>query len=259
MAHKARKRFGQNFLHDYAIIYNILTNIQVNAGEHWVEIGPGLGAITKPLLQQNISLDVVELDNDLVTFLNGKFSNLEHFTIHNADALQFDFSSLAKKDEKIRIIGNLPYNISTPLLFYLVNNAYCIEDMHFMLQKEVADRLCAKPGSKKYGRLSVMMQYHCEIEQIFDVAPESFNPIPKVMSTMVKLIPHQTPPVYVNDISLLNKVVTIAFTQRRKTIKNSLKKLLSKEHLLAINIDPTLRAECISLAEFALISQHVTL
>jgi len=255
MTHKARKRFGQNFLQDHNIIYNILSNIQARKEDHWVEIGPGLGAITEPLLQENIELDVVELDRDLVKFLDDKFKNKANFTIHSADALKFDFSTLAKEGEKLRIIGNLPYNISTPLLFHLLDNAFCIEDMHFMLQKEVVNRICAEPGSKRYGRLSVMIQYYCETELIFDVPPESFNPVPKVMSAIVKLIPHEKPPVKVDDILVLNKVVTTAFSQRRKTLRNSLKTLITEEQIIALGINPTLRAESITLSEFALISQ----
>ena len=254
MKHKARKRFGQNFLQDHNIIYNILSNIHAQNDEHWVEIGPGLGAITEPLLQKNVTLDVVELDRDLVKFLQDKFNNNPNFTIHSADALKFDFAAIAKAGEKLRIIGNLPYNISTPLLFHLLDNAYCIEDMHFMLQKEVVDRICAEPGSKKYGRLSVMIQYHCETECVFDVPPESFDPIPKVMSSIVKLIPHNEPPVEIQSIERLNKGVTTAFSQRRKTIRNSLKKLFTEEQIVALEIDPTLRAESISLAEFARLS-----
>jgi 16S rRNA (adenine1518-N6/adenine1519-N6)-dimethyltransferase len=254
MKHKARKRFGQNFLHDHNIIYNILSNIQAQEGEHWIEIGPGLGAITEPLLQQNVTLDVVELDRDLVKFLQDKFTDKKNITIHSADALNFDFSALAKTDEKLRIIGNLPYNISTPLLFHLLDSAYCIEDMHFMLQKEVVDRMCAGPGSKKYGRLSVMIQYYCDTECVFDVPPESFNPIPKVMSSIVRLIPHNKPPVEIQTIEKLNKVVTTAFSQRRKTIRNSLIKLFTEEQIVALEIDPTLRAESISLSEYAKLS-----
>ncbi|MFW5443815.1 MAG: 16S rRNA (adenine(1518)-N(6)/adenine(1519)-N(6))-dimethyltransferase RsmA [Methylococcaceae bacterium] len=258
MTHTARKRFGQNFLQDHNIIYNILSNINAQTGEHWVEIGPGLGAITEPLLQKDITLDVVELDRDLVKFLQDKFNTHKNFTIHSADALKFDFAALAVQDQKLRIIGNLPYNISTPLLFHLLNNAYCIEDMHFMLQKEVVDRICAEPGSKKYGRLSVMIQYYCETESIFDVPPESFNPIPKVMSSIVKLTPHEKPPVEIQTIKKLNTVVTTAFSQRRKTIRNSLKKIITEEQITALDIDPTLRAESISLAEFALLSHLIT-
>lgn len=259
MNHKARKRFGQNFLHDHNVIYNILSNLQAQSTEHWVEIGPGLGAITEPLLQKQVTLDVIELDRDLVSFLHKQFDHYENLTIHSADALRFNFASLAKNGEKLRIIGNLPYNISTPLLFHLLDNADCIEDMHFMLQKEVVDRICANPGTKKYGRLSVMMQYFCDTELVFDVSPESFDPIPKVTSAIIKLSPHQKPPVEIEDIKKLNKVVTTAFSQRRKTIRNSLKTLITEEQLLSLKIDPTLRAESISLAEFALLSYLVNL
>jgi 16S rRNA (adenine1518-N6/adenine1519-N6)-dimethyltransferase len=254
MVHIPRKRFGQNFLHDYNIIYNILSSIQAKPGEHWVEIGPGQGALTEPLLKEGIRLDVVELDRDLVVLLREKFKQYDNLQIHSADALRFDFSALAEDDKKLRIIGNLPYNISTPLMFHLLDNAYCIEDMHFMLQKEVVDRICAAPGSKKYGRLSVMMQYYCATELLFDVPPESFDPTPKVMSAIVRLVPHQQPPVQVNDIAKLNRVVTQAFSQRRKTLRNSLKKLITEEEIAALNIDPALRAETISLADFARLS-----
>ncbi len=252
--HKARKRFGQNFLQDHNIIYQILANIQAQSGEHWVEIGPGLGAITEPLLQQQVVLDVVELDRDLVTVLQQKFAEYENFTIHSADALNFDFTALASEQQAIRVIGNLPYNISTPLLFHLVESACCIQDMHFMLQKEVVDRICAEPGSKKYGRLSVMMQYYCMTDLIFDVPPESFDPIPKVMSSIVRLTPHEKPVVQLNDIATLNTVVTTAFSQRRKTIRNSLKNLLTEQQISAVDIDPGLRAETLSLEEFARLS-----
>jgi 16S rRNA (adenine1518-N6/adenine1519-N6)-dimethyltransferase len=254
MAHTPRKRFGQNFLHDHTIIYNIISSIQAKADQHWVEIGPGQGALTEPLLKQGVRLEVVELDRDLVVLLREKFKQYSNLQIHSADALRFDFSSLAGEGKKLRVIGNLPYNISTPLMFHLLNNASCIEDMHFMLQKEVVDRICAAPGSKKYGRLSVMMQYYCATELLFDVPPESFDPAPKVMSAIVRLVPHRQPPVTVNDIAKLNRVVTQAFSQRRKTLRNSLKKLIAEEEIAALGIDPTLRAENISLAEFASLS-----
>ena len=179
-------------------------------------------------------------------------------TIHSADALKFDFSALAKPEEKLRIIGNLPYNISTPLLFHLLENASCIADMQFMLQKEVVDRICAAPGSKKYGRLSVMMQYYCTTECLFDVFPESFDPAPKVMSAVIKLIPHPKPPVVVNDLAVFKQVVTQAFSQRRKTLRNSLKKLISEDCLVSLGIDPVARAETISLLEFANLSNWLT-
>ncbi|WP_262964309.1 16S rRNA (adenine(1518)-N(6)/adenine(1519)-N(6))-dimethyltransferase RsmA [Methylobacter psychrophilus] len=254
MTHTPRKRFGQNFLHDHNIIYSILSSLQAKPGQHWVEIGPGMGALTEPLLQQKLRLDVVELDRDLVVLLKDKFKQHDNLQIYSADALKFDFSALAKDNEKLRIIGNLPYNISTPLMFHLLNNASCIEDMHFMLQKEVVDRICAAPGSKKYGRLSVMMQYFCATELLFDVPPESFDPAPKVMSAIVRLVPHQQPPVKVNDMTKLNRVVVQAFSQRRKTLRNSLKKLIDEDVIIALNIDPTLRAEALSLNDFAKLS-----
>lgn len=254
MTHAPRKRFGQNFLHDHAIIDTILASIQAKPGEHWVEIGPGMGALTKPLLAKGIRLDVVELDRDLVALLKDKFTPHDNLKIHSADALRFDFTALADAEEKLRVIGNLPYNISTPLMFHLLDNAHCIRDMHFMLQKEVVDRICAAPGNKRYGRLSVMMQYYCVTEHLFDVPPESFDPAPKVMSAIVRLIPHHKPPVDVENVAKLNRVVTEAFSQRRKTLRNSLKKLISEEQIAALDIDPTLRAEAIPLSDFAKLS-----
>lgn len=254
MAHIPRKRFGQNFLHDHRIIYNIIASIQARPGEHWVEIGPGQGALTEPLLKEGVHLDVVELDRDLVALLREKFKQHDRLRIHSADALKFDFASLAEDGRKLRVIGNLPYNISTPLMFHLLDNAACIQDMHFMLQKEVVDRICAAPGSKKYGRLSVMMQYYCATELLFDVPPESFDPPPKVISAIVRLIPHPQPPVQVRDVAKLNKVVTQAFSQRRKTLRNSLKTLIAEQDIEALNIDPTLRAEMIALSDFAKLS-----
>lgn len=254
MAHIARKRFGQNFLHDQSVIGQIIAFCEVKAGQHWVEIGPGQGALTAPLLWAGVNLDVVELDRDLVALLKQKFSGHEHFNIHSADALKFDFAALAKAGEKLRVVGNLPYNISTPLMFHLLASAQCIEDMHFMLQKEVVERLCAEPGSKQYGRLSVMMQYHCETEHLFDVPPESFSPAPKVMSSIVRLTPHRQPPVRVENLANLNRLVAQAFSQRRKTLRNSLKTLISEQDLDALSIDSKLRAENLTLAEFARLS-----
>ena len=253
MTHTPRKRFGQNFLHDHNIIYNILSSLQAKPEQHWVEIGPGQGALTEPLLKLGLQLDVVELDRDLVALLKEKFKHTE-LKIHSGDALKYNFAALAIDNEKLRIIGNLPYNISTPLMFHLLDNAFCIEDMHFMLQKEVVDRICAVPGSKKYGRLSVMMQYHCATELLFEVPPESFDPAPKVMSAIVRLVPHQTPPVQVNDMVKLNKVVTQAFSQRRKTLRNSLKKIIDENAIINLDIDPTSRAEVLTLDDFARLS-----
>ncbi|WP_198246372.1 16S rRNA (adenine(1518)-N(6)/adenine(1519)-N(6))-dimethyltransferase RsmA [methane-oxidizing endosymbiont of Gigantopelta aegis] len=247
--HKARKRFGQNFLTDDAIISNLLGHLQISENQHWVEIGPGLGALTAPLLAENIQLDVVELDRDLVELLQKRFGHNPRLSIHSADALKFDFAQLAKNDEKLRIIGNLPYNISTPLLFHLLDYAAVIEDMHFMLQKEVVNRICATPGSKKYGRLSVMLQYYCTAEFLFDAPPECFQPAPKVMSAIVKLTPHETLPDHALSHNL-NQIVTQAFSQRRKTLRNALSKLLTEQEIRAADIAPDLRAESLSQDDF---------
>ena len=256
MNHKPRKRFGQNFLHDYNIISQILASIMATPDQHWVEIGPGLGALTEPLLKKGISLDVIELDRDLVDFLKQKFKDYRNLHIHSCDALDFNFAELSEKGEGLHIIGNLPYNISTPLLFHLLESAARIEDMHFMLQKEVVERMCAGPGSKKYGRLSIMIQYLCEAELLFYVPPESFNPAPKVMSAIVKLMPYRELPVEVNSLADFNKLVTQAFSQRRKTLRNSLKNFFSEQEIIDSGIDPTLRAESISLREYVRLSNQ---
>jgi 16S rRNA (adenine1518-N6/adenine1519-N6)-dimethyltransferase len=257
MAYQARKRFGQNFLEDHRIIYQIIAFIQVQKDQCWLEIGPGLGALTQPLLETGVHLDVVELDRNLVDFLAMKFKTYENLTIHSGDALAFKLQTLEQAQNKLRVIGNLPYNISTPLLFHLLTQADLIQDMHFMLQKEVVDRICAHPGSKKYGRLTVMMQYHCQNEFLFEVPAESFNPVPKVMSAIIRLIPHARPPVSIPSIEALNKVVIQAFSQRRKTLRNSLKKLISEENILALSIDPQVRAEEISLKSFARLATFI--
>ena len=254
MTHKARKRFGQNFLHDHNIIHSIIAHVQARENQHWVEIGPGQGALTAPLLAKNVQLDVVELDRDLVELLQRKFSQQTRFTIHSADALNFDFAALAQDGEKLHVIGNLPYNISTPLLFHLLESSHCIADMHFMLQKEVVDRICAEPGSKQYGRLSVMMQYFCQPEWLFDVPPESFDPVPKVMSAIIRLIPHPQPPVAIASMNCFSQLVTAAFSQRRKTIRNSLSLLLTEAQIAGVGINPSARAETLTLEEFAILS-----
>ncbi|HSN22552.1 MAG TPA: 16S rRNA (adenine(1518)-N(6)/adenine(1519)-N(6))-dimethyltransferase RsmA [Methylomicrobium sp.] len=254
MTHIPRKRFGQNFLHDQSVISNIMACISALPGQHWVEIGPGQGALTLPLLKTGVRLDVVELDRDLVELLKKKFAGQAQLKIHSADALKFDFSSLVREGERLRIVGNLPYNISTPLMFHLLASASCIEDMHFMLQKEVVERLCAEPGNKQYGRLSVMIQYYCEAELLFDVPPESFAPAPQVMSSIVRLTPHNRPPVHIDNQENFNRVVTQAFSQRRKTLRNALKNLISDEAMRALSIDSGLRAESLTLQDFAAMS-----
>lgn len=258
MAHQARKRFGQNFLQDQNIINQIIGSAMIRDSQNWVEIGAGQGALTSPLLAKVKHLDVVELDRDLVTLLERKFADFSNLTIHSADALRFDFSSLAPEGEKLHIIGNLPYNISTPLMFHLLETTDCIADMLFMLQKEVVNRLCAAPSENAYGRLGVMMQYYCKAEWLFDVPPESFHPVPQVMSAIVRLVPHEKPLVQVDDVKMLTRVVADAFSQRRKTLRNSLGKLLGEDEIKALGIDSTLRAENVSLAEFALVSNAIS-
>ncbi|MFA5625933.1 MAG: 16S rRNA (adenine(1518)-N(6)/adenine(1519)-N(6))-dimethyltransferase RsmA [Thiohalomonadaceae bacterium] len=253
MKHRARKRFGQNFLHDQHVISNIIRQIQPRPGDHLVEIGPGLGALTLPLLQSTDRLEVVELDRDLIPKLELLCAGQGKLIIHNADALAFDFCALAG-DSKLRLVGNLPYNISTPLIFHLLEQANCIDDMHFMLQKEVVDRLAAKADTRDYGRLSVMVQYHCQVEKLFNVPPGAFTPAPKVDSAIVRLLPHTSPPVDA-DPEVLARLVAQAFSQRRKTLRNTLKTLLDTTEIEASGIDPQRRAETLDLTEFATLAQ----
>jgi len=256
MEHRARKRFGQNFLHDRGIIDRIVRAIHPKAGQRLVEIGPGLGALTLPLLEAAGRLEVVELDRDLIPKLQERCAGHGELVIHSADALRFDFCALAGAGEKLRLAGNLPYNIPTPLIFHLLDQAKCIDDMHFMLQKEVVDRLAAEPDSSDYGRLSVMVQYRCEVERLFTVPPGAFTPAPKVDSAIVRLAPHAKPPVEVNDVASLEKVVAQAFSQRRKTLRNTLKGVLEAAEIEAAGIDPQRRAETLSLQEFAALANR---
>ena len=252
--HRARKRFGQNFLTDSSVVQQIVNAIAPSPRDHMVEIGPGMGVMTQELLPQVNYLDAVELDRDLVAKLTQPPLPIGNFTIHSADALKFDFCSLAKSDEKLRIVGNLPYNISTPLIFHLLEQLGCIADMYFMLQKEVVDRLAASPGHSNYGKLSVMVQYYCYVEKVFDVGPKAFSPPPKVDSSVVRMVPHKKPPINIANFSQLETVVSAAFAQRRKTLRNNLKKLIVEERMRASGIDPSRRAETLSLEEFAILT-----
>ncbi|MBV1787330.1 16S rRNA (adenine(1518)-N(6)/adenine(1519)-N(6))-dimethyltransferase RsmA [Marinobacterium sp. D7] len=257
--HKARKRFGQNFLHDAGIIRRILREINPKPGQHLVEIGPGLGALTEELLTEAGALEAVELDRDLIPVLRTKFFRYEdNFRIHEADALKFDFSSLRQDERPLRIVGNLPYNISTPLIFHLLSFSGLISDMHFMLQNEVVDRLAAQPGENHYGRLGIMAQYYCQVEKLFLVPPGAFQPAPKVDSAIVRLTPYQQLPMVAKDVNMLQEVVRTAFSQRRKTLRNNLKPLIDAATLEALGIDPQLRPERLSLAEFISISDAIT-
>ena len=255
--HTPRKRFGQNFLHDTGVIDKIVRTINPQPGQHLVEIGPGQGALTEPLLHHLDSLDAVELDRDLVTLLTEKYAD-QGLHLHSMDALKANFCELATEGEKLRIIGNLPYNISTPLLFHLFEQKACIADMHFMLQKEVVQRMAADPGSKTFGRLSVMAQYHCQITPLFVVKPGAFFPPPKVDSMIVRLRPHEQPPVNIDEPELLATIVGQAFSQRRKTLRNSIKSLLDEDAIRQCDIDPGIRPEQLSLAQFACLTNRLS-
>ena len=257
MQHKARKRFGQNFLHDQNVIQRIVNNINPQQDDHIVEIGPGEGALTELVLDKIGRIDVVELDRDLIPLLKIKFISYEGLTIHQGDALKFDFCQLQQDNKKLRIIGNLPYNISTPLLFHLFEHNACIKDMHFMLQKEVVDRMVASPGDSAYGRLGIMLHYFCKAEYLFTVKPGAFRPAPKVDSAIVRLVPHEKPPVAIDDFDIFSKLVNHAFSQRRKTLRNILKGQLSAEQIEALGIEPTIRPERLSLQDFATIANAI--
>jgi 16S rRNA (adenine1518-N6/adenine1519-N6)-dimethyltransferase len=248
--HRARKRFGQNFLHDAGVIHRILRAIHARAGERLVEIGPGQGALTEGLLGSGAHLDVIELDLDLIPLLKLKFGLNPDFHLHQGDALKFDFADLGAEPHSLRVVGNLPYNISTPLIFHLLEHAGLIRDMHFMLQKEVVERLAAEPGGGDWGRLSIMVQYHCRVEHLFNVGPGAFNPPPKVDSAIVRLVPHEVLPHPAKDAHLLERVVREAFNQRRKTLRNTLKGLLSSEAIEAAGVDGSQRPEQLDLAAF---------
>ena len=253
MKHIAKKRFGQNFLTDQSVIASLVEAISPQANDLMVEIGPGLGALTKPLLQNLNLLHVVEVDRDIISWMQKEYAN-KSIEIHNADALKFDFSSMGSN---LRVAGNLPYNISTPILFHLLDNVSHIYDMHFMLQKEVVERMVAMPSTPAYGRLSVMLQYHLAMEYLISVPPESFEPAPKVESAFVRCVPHATLPFVAKDVALFAKVVLAAFGQRRKTLRNTLKGLLDDDGFTATGINPQLRAENLSVAQFVAIANYL--
>ncbi len=260
--HTAKKRFGQNFLIDRSIINNIVDSIQPQADDYMIEIGPGLGALTKPLLKNLNYLNVIELDRDIIPKLinNCVFddaTNKDKLLVNEIDVLKFDFSTFHSQlatekcsDKKLRIIGNLPYNISTPVLFHLLKQRQLIQDMHFMLQKEVVDRIVAVPGTKSYGRLSVMIQTFCHAQSLFNVPPYSFEPAPKVDSSILRLQPMIQYENKINDFSAFEKLVRQAFSQRRKTLRNTLKGLRTSEQIIQANISPTQRAEELYVNDF---------
>ena len=253
--HKARKRFGQNFLTDEDIIERIVRAIAPKPGDNILEIGPGLGAITEPVAERTDRLNVVELDKDLAERLQTHPFIGNKLNIFQADALQFDYSQVVRDDKPLKVFGNLPYNISTPLLFHLYEFLDHIENMHFMLQKEVVNRMCAAPNTKAFGRLSVMTQYYCRTVPVTDVPPSAFVPPPKVDSAVIRLIPKPSEERNQVNPKLLNRVCLEAFNQRRKTLRNSLQNIMTAEQLTALDIDPGLRAENLTLAEFIKIGQ----
>ena len=255
--HHPRKRFGQNFLRDERVIDRIANAIAAHEEDHLVEIGPGRGALTEVLVTSGCRLDVIELDRDLVPGLLAAFSIYPKFRLHSQDALKFDFTSLARDKEQLRVVGNLPYNISTPLMFKLLENAALIRDMHFMLQLEVVERLAASPGSKAWGRLGIMAQYLCRVEHLFNVPPEAFYPPPKVQSAIVRLTPRQEIPWEPCDVAQLRQVVQAAFAQRRKTLRNNLKGLIDSTGLETLGVDPGARAETLELADFIRIANAI--
>jgi 16S rRNA (adenine1518-N6/adenine1519-N6)-dimethyltransferase len=258
LGHQAKKRFGQNFLHNEAVISDIIDSINPEPGENLVEIGPGLGALTEPVVERAEKLSVVELDRDLAHRLRHHPFLAPHLTIYETDALKFDFSQLATQEKPLRIFGNLPYNISTPLIFHLLTFKSQVKDMHFMLQKEVVQRMAAGPDCKTYGRLSIMTQYQCQVIPVMEIGPEAFKPAPKVDSAIVRLIPHKEIKNPVKDINALNTVCLAAFNQRRKTLRNSFKNLVNVEQLATLNIDANLRPENLTIDEYIKLANFIT-
>lgn len=242
-----RKRFGQNFLQDARIIEQIIAALSLQPDDTVIEIGPGRGALTELLLQQLPSLHAIELDRDLVTALTRLGDRLNLIV---GDAMTFDFANWSGAAPPFRILGNLPYNVGTQIILHLLSAAHRIQDMHFMLQKEVVDRLTAAPGSKAWGQLSVLVQYQCRAQNLFTVEPEHFYPQPKVQSAVIRLIPHVKPPHPATDPEQFRRVVKLAFAQRRKTLRNNLKPLTEAIDWAALGLVPSMRPEQVSLAQF---------
>lgn len=247
---RAKKRFGQHFLRDTGIIHKIIQALNPKTTDCLIEIGPGLGALTMPLLQKTGQLQVVEIDRDVIPELERMGSQYGTLVIHQQDALKVDLSQFSQAPHSIRLVGNLPYNISSPLLFHLLTSNTLIDDMYFMLQKEVVQRICAMPGDTNYGRLSVMIQYMCEVRKLFDVNPACFAPPPKVMSSVLCLKPYREKPAVAEDEVFLAEIVRLAFGQRRKTLRNTLKEKCDEAGFAQVNINPQSRAQDLSVADF---------
>ncbi len=255
MTHRPKKRFGQHFLHDSEVISQIITHIDPKPQDHLVEIGPGQGVLTIQLLPLVKSMDVIELDRDLIAPLAATCKPLGNINIHAYDVLKFDFGQLTTEPNDLRIVGNLPYQISTPLLFHLIIYIDLIKDLHFMLQKEVVNRLAASSGTKSYGRLSIMVQYHFQVEKLFEVDPTAFYPIPQVHSAVVRLVPKKHP-LPLTNYQLFSDIVREAFNHRRKTLHNCLRGIITSQQLQSLGIDPDCRPEQLTVAEFVNISNE---
>ncbi len=255
--HQARKRFGQHFLHDRNIINKILLAIDPRPGDLLVEIGPGMGAITVPLLEQCGTLTVVELDRDVIPRLSAAASGKGHLHVIQADALKTDLRDIAMPDKKLRLVGNLPYNISTPLLFHCLDQMDVIADMHFMLQKEVVQRMAAQPGGKDYGRLTVMLAARCQVVPLFTIGAGAFSPPPKVESSFVRLIPHAQAPFPLADSARFAALVNQAFSRRRKTLRNALMGLVDESVIRRVGLDPAARPETLHAADYARLADGV--
>ena len=258
LGHRARKRFGQNFLHDQNIIEQIVDVINPQTGENLVEIGPGLAALTEPVADRSGHLNVIEIDRDLADRLESHPFLNEKLTVTRGDAMKINFDDFIDGDEPMRVFGNLPYNISTPLIFHLLQYTDSIKDMHFMLQKEVVDRLAAQPGSKTYGRISVSVQQACRVTPVLTVPAGAFNPPPKVESAVVRLEPYSASPTPVTDKQQLHTLCLQAFNQRRKTIRNNLKGLLNESQLAELGIDPGARPETLSVADYCNMANYLS-
>lgn len=254
MQHRPKKKFGQNFLHNQAIINAIMQAIRPSANDNIIEIGPGLGALTIPLLHSINKISVIEIDKDIQNYLSNEFPLADKLNIIKQDVLKVDFYSFGKN---LRLVGNLPYNISTPLLIKLIPHKSQICDMHFMLQKEVVDRIIASPNCKQYGRLSIMLQRYFAIEHIIDVPSHAFEPAPKVESAVIRLIPHNHNAIDLESFKNFEKLIASSFTMRRKTIANNLKPLLSATELESLGIDPKRRPEQICINEYAQIEKYI--
>jgi len=251
--HTARKRFSQDFLEDRGVVRQIIAAIDPRRDDRIVEIGPGPGALTEPLLDHVARLDVIEIDRDIVSSLRARFSS-DSLHVHQGDVLDFDFSAFGAD---IRVVGNLPYNISTPILFRLTEQVAWLRDCHFMLQREVVERMAAEAGSPAYGRLSVMLQYRWAVEALFDVPPTAFHPQPKVWSSVVRMIPYASLPYRAGNEALFTDVVMRAFGQRRKTLRNALKELLDAGELEQLGIEPGVRGETLGVPEFVRIANYL--